>query len=85
MAMKELLPPFSENALDLKLGLYEHYKGGRYQVLGVGRMEAEPNQEVVVYKSLTDGTMWVRPLASFLESVDGEGYMGLRFRYIAEQ
>jgi len=43
----------------LQLGIYEHYKGKRYRVLGVAR-HSETQEELVVYQELYgDGNLWV--------------------------
>ncbi len=74
----ETLPPFSKAAKSLKLGVYEHFKGKRYRVLNIAR-HSETLEELVVYQQLYGtGDLWVRPLAMFLETVNGE----LRFRFI---
>ena len=41
--------------------LYRHYKGGEYIVLGVGT-HTETKEKMVVYASLSYGTVWTRPL-----------------------
>ncbi len=42
-------------------GIYEHYKGNKYEVLYVGK-NSETLEEEVVYKALYgDGGIWVRP------------------------
>jgi len=41
----------SEKAKSLKLGTYEHYKGNKYQVLGVV-FHSETLEEFVLYKAL---------------------------------
>lgn len=41
---------------------YEHYKGGRYEVLAVGRLSEQRDQICVVYRSLERGHIWIRPL-----------------------
>lgn len=46
-------------------GLYRHYKGGWYRVQAIARVEAEPEKQVVIYRSLTDGEVWSRPLENF--------------------
>jgi hypothetical protein len=74
----ETLPPFSKLAKHLKLGIYEHYKGMRYRVLHIAR-HSETLEELVVYQQLYGtGDVWVRPLAMFLETVNGVP----RFRFI---
>jgi len=37
--------------MEINLGIYHHYKGGEYEVVAVGRLEATL-EEVVIYKSL---------------------------------
>lgn len=69
---------------DITPGIYRHYKGGLYEVIGVGRIEAD-NQEVVIYKSMQDkggfkaGSLWVRPLTVFSETVEVNGEQLPRF------
>ena len=68
----------------MKLGLYEHYKGKQYQVIGVAR-HTESLEEVVVYQSLYgDYSLWVRPAAMFQEDVIIKGVKQPRFRYLGE-
>lgn len=52
----------------LEPGFYEHYKGGLYEVLYVAR-HTETDEDLVVYQSLRDHRIWVRPLAMFLGEV----------------
>ena len=55
----------SEAATQLPLGIYEHYKGNRYEVLGVGR-HSETHEEMVVYRALYGShDFWIRPLSYF--------------------
>lgn len=63
-------------------GIYEHYKGNRYEVFGVGR-HTETLEEVVMYQSL-DGSdaMWARPLKMFLEEVEVDGVRQPRFVWL---
>ncbi len=73
----------------LKLGKYQHYKGGMYEVLGVVH-HSESLEELVLYKQLyvsnfPIGTLWVRPLKMFLESVELDGKKVPRFKYLGEQ
>ena len=64
----------------LEPGVYEHYKGSRYEVLMVAR-HSETEEEFVVYRQLYgNGGVWVRPLAMFLESVEVGGRVVPRFR-----
>ena len=60
-------------------GRYRHYKGRFYEVVGVAR-HSETEEELVVYRCLYgDHSLWVRPLAMFLESVEVEGVRVPRF------
>jgi hypothetical protein len=62
-------------------GRYRHYKGNDYQVIGIAR-HSETEEELVVYRTLyDDGSLWVRPLAMFLEDVVVDGQTVPRFAY----
>ena len=70
----------------IQKGLYEHYKGNRYEVLDVA-INTETREVMVIYKALykgdfPEGTLWVRPLAMFKEKVSIDGKLVPRFRYI---
>jgi hypothetical protein len=66
---------------ELETGTYEHYKGNRYEVLGVA-LHSESLEPLVVYKPLyeTKAPLWVRPYAMFVEDVDVDGMIMPRFR-----
>ena len=69
---------------DIALGLYRHYKGGEYEVLGVVR-HSETLEALVLYRALYGQMgLWVRPAAMFIESVCIEGQNRLRFEKIDE-
>lgn len=51
--------------------VWRHYKGGLYVVLAVGRLSEQRDGEVVTYRSCKLGHVWTRPLAMWLEFVDG--------------
>jgi len=60
----------------MELGLYKHYKGNLYEVVGVAK-HSETLEEMVVYKATyqKEGeNLWVRPKIMFEETVlvDGE-------------
>jgi hypothetical protein len=58
----------SESSRPRRGEIYRHFKGSLYQVIEVGKYEPDL-REVVVYKSLGDGEVWVRPLSSWEEAV----------------
>ncbi|HOP40048.1 MAG TPA: DUF1653 domain-containing protein [Geobacteraceae bacterium] len=66
-------------------GRYRHYKGMFYEVIGVAR-HSETGENLVVYRCLYgDFSLWVRPLAMFLETVFSDGRPVPRFtRCLAE-
>ena len=63
-------------------GLYRHYKGKYYQVIGVAN-HTETGEELVVYRALY-GTfgLWVRPLKMFTEKVEQNGEVVSRFEFV---
>jgi len=71
----------SQKANELKRGIYQHYKGSKYEVLDVVR-HSETLEEMVCYKKLEDGGLWVRPLKMFTENIDVGGKTVPRFRYL---
>ena len=69
-------------ALDIEPGLYEHYKGNKYEVLYVAT-HSETMERLVVYKALYgDYGIWVRPLEMFKEYLVRDGERIPRFRKI---
>lgn len=77
-------------APELQLGIYQHYKGNQYQVLGVAR-HSEDDSWHVVYKPLyqdQDGNdlgMWVRPYDMFVEDVVIDGVRQNRFKFLSTE
>jgi hypothetical protein len=66
----------------MQLGLYEHYRGNKYRVLGLCR-HSETLEELVVYQALYgDYGLWVRPVAMFHETVVVDGNECPRFRFL---
>ncbi len=68
----------------MKTGIYKHYKGNLYQVLGISR-HSETLEELVVYQALynTYG-LWVRPAAMFEEEIEYKGERMPRFTYVGQ-
>lgn len=72
---------------ELPFGKYLHYKGGEYQLIGVGR-HTETLEEFVIYQALYissefgDQAIWVRPKSMFLEQVEWQGQKLPRFKYL---
>jgi len=63
-------------------GIYEHFKGPRYRVIGMCR-HSETEEPLVVYQCLYgDYSLWVRPLDNFLETVEVDGEQVPRFERV---
>lgn len=50
-----------------------HFKGGLYTILAIGT-HTETNERMVVYQSLKDQKIWIRPYDMFISKVDKEKY-----------
>lgn len=67
----------------MKLGIYEHYSGKLYQVIGIAR-HSETLEELVVYQCLYNSYgLWVRPKTIFEEIIDVDGAHKPRFAYVS--
>jgi len=68
--------------MNLKKGLYRHYKGNLYEVLMTAK-HSETEEWMVVYKALYGNKgIWVRPYDMFIEKVEVEGKTVDRFEKI---
>ena len=80
MALDDPGPPLPT----LPLGVYTHYKGRCYQVIGVAR-HSETHVALVVYRPLYgEGALWVRPFGMFTEEVVVNGVRQPRFRHLPD-
>jgi hypothetical protein len=74
--------PKCEGGNQVKQGIYKHYKGGLYTVIGTAK-HSETQEELVVYQN-EKGEMWVRPKSMFNEIVvSSEGLEKERFEYLS--
>lgn len=72
--------------MKLACGVYRHYKGGFYMVIGVAA-HTETDERMVVYVSLTGANLpgprlRVRPLSMWVDVVEHEGVHVPRFEYV---
>ncbi|MFA4931259.1 MAG: DUF1653 domain-containing protein [Patescibacteria group bacterium] len=73
--------------MEIQLGIYQHYSGKQYRVLGVGR-HSETLEELVIYQALYDSdefgphAIWARPKKMFGETVEIDGQKVPRFKKI---
>lgn len=63
--------------------LYRHFKGGSYTVLHIA-LDTETEKQTVVYRSVTDGKIFTRPLNIWLEDVSYENTIVKRFKKYGE-
>ena len=67
---------------EIELGLYQHYRGNKYRVIGLCR-HSETLEELVVYQALYgDYGLWVRPKDMFFETLMVDGEKKNRFTYL---
>lgn len=50
-----------------------HFKGGFYKIIAIG-INTETEEKMVVYQSLKDKRVWIRPYEMFISKVDREKY-----------
>lgn len=66
----------------MKVGeCYRHFKGGEYEIVALAT-HSETMEELVVYRSLKDGRVWVRPASMWDETVERDGKCFRRFEKI---
>ena len=71
--------------MELKKGIYKHYKGNLYEVFMTAQ-HSETEEWMVVYKALYgEEGMWVRSYDMFIEKVVIEGKEVERFAYIGNE
>ncbi|MCC8416992.1 MAG: DUF1653 domain-containing protein [Rickettsia endosymbiont of Bryobia graminum] len=69
----------------MKLGIYQHYKGKLYQIIGLAR-HSETLEELVVYQALYGSFgLWIRPANMFNESIVINGKNIPRFKFLFKQ
>ena len=59
--------------------IYRHYKGNNYKIIALAK-HSETLEDMVVYSSLDNSKIWVRPKSMWNEVVDNKGM--LRFTLI---
>ncbi len=66
----------------MKTGIYQHYKGNRYELIYIAN-HSETLEKMVVYRALYgEGEIWVRPLSMWEEEIEVDGKKLKRFEYV---
>ena len=69
---------------DIQPGLWRHFKGNLYRVIGIA-LHSETGEEMVVYQALYGQRgLWVRPVSMWLEQVERDNYSGPRFTRVGD-
>ena len=67
--------------MEVKVGnIYKHFKGHIVEVLNIGR-DSSTLEEVVIYKHLENGDIWVRSMKEFISEVDHLKYPEVKQKY----
>ena len=71
---------------EVKPGAYKHFKGKIHIVIGVAK-HSETMEELVIYLHSENGkfSLWARPKAMFLETIERDDKVMPRFKFIGEQ
>ncbi len=78
----------------IKTGRYQHFKGNFYEVIDLAQ-HTETNEKLVLYTPLYElpglleeygsRPLFVRPYEMFFETVERDGKVMQRFRYVGEE
>lgn len=70
--------------MDIKPGIYKHFKGNKYEVLFCAK-HSETEEDMVVYRALYgERGLWVRPAAMWNEKIIRDGIEYTRFTPVDE-
>jgi hypothetical protein len=84
MGRKPMNPKLPDSGPVDILGMYRHYKGGEYEVLGIA-LHSETHEELILYRPVRTSkegpkaSFWVRPKEMFFEKVIVDGNPVARF------
>jgi len=71
--------------MEIKPGIYRHFKGNMYKVLYMAK-HSETMEDMVVYQALYgEMGIWVRPAEMFEETVTRDGKTFLRFTFVSDK
>lgn len=76
--------------MKVKKGIYRHYKGHKYRIIGIAR-HSETLEELVVYQGFYNDPKFgknpicVRPVKLFIDDVKINGKQIPRFKFLADK
>lgn len=74
-----------EDNMDLKKGIYRHFKGNMYELCDVVT-HSETLEKMVLYRALYgEKQLWVRPIEMWNQTVEHEGKIVKRFEFVEEK
>ena len=69
---------------EVKKGIYRHFKGQMYEVIGVA-MHSETKEEMVIYRALYgEKIIWARQISMWNKPVMCDGKEKARFELVSE-
>lgn len=68
----------------IKPGLYRHYKGKNYRVVGLATHSETEEGMVIYYQEAQPERLWVRPLSMWSEEVEVDGRVVRRFEFLGD-
>jgi len=70
---------------EIKKGIYRHYKGNEYRIIGEAT-ETETKDDLVIYQDIHDQTrFWARPKTIFLAPAEVDGKKQPRFTWLRNE
>lgn len=82
--MSKEIKKIEETHESIRPGIYRHFKGNQYEVIGTAK-HSETMEEMVVYRALYgEFGLWVRPASMWNETVERDGKVFKRFTYVCQ-
>jgi len=67
--------------MDIKYGIYRHYKGNVYEVIALAR-HSETLEDMVIYRDVNaPEKVWARPASMWNDEIELDGKTVKRFEY----
>ena len=69
---------------EIKLGIYQHYKGNTYKVLHIAK-HSETLEDMVIYQDINaPDKIWARPVSMWNDDIEIDGKTVKRFKLMEE-